>query len=496
MTLLLPLLLFLVCAQARIPTARGPLRDPVPPPSTVWFTQKFDHFGSDQRTFQQRYLIYDKFYNGSGPIFFCPGGESDVSAGYNHNGLMFEYGSTLGALLLFPEHRFYGQTLPSGPVDSYLPANVAMLTIAQALADYVAIIAAVRAQYKVPPTTPLIAFGGSYPGELAAFMRYAYPDVVDGALAASAPIRYHQGILPPVPAGAFFKVVTDVYAAVDPRCPDLVRTAMAQIADAASSESGRAQLSMELGLCTPLASGDAALRLLNLWVENAYALIAMINYPYATGGFAANPMTVSCQNLLDTSTEKTLLQRLASAVGVAYNNTGALTCFNITDEYYPCADITGCGGGVGDPDAMSWDYQSCTEIVSNVDTNNVTDMFPAAPYDWAAVVDYCQRTWGTTPRPLAIPTTYNITASSTSRIIFSNGLIDPWWPGGVLTDLSQSIPTILIEDAAHHLDLRGTTPSDPPAVLRAREQEKAIISDWLQQAWAERAERHRAVDTN
>ena len=33
---------------------------------------------------------------------------------------------------------FYGQTLPFGPVDSYLPGNVRFLTIAQALADYVA----------------------------------------------------------------------------------------------------------------------------------------------------------------------------------------------------------------------------------------------------------------------------------------------------------------------------------------------------------------------
>jgi hypothetical protein len=34
---------------------------------------------------------------------------------------------------------------------------------------------------------------------------------------------------------------------------------------------------------------------------------------------------------------------------------------------------------------MSWDYQSCTELVSNVDTNGVTDMFPNAPYDFPAL---------------------------------------------------------------------------------------------------------------
>lgn len=79
------------------------------------------------------------------------------------------------------------------------------------------------------------------------------------------------------------------------------------------------------------------------------------------------------------------------------HSSAPVPCFNVTAEYYPCADITGCGGGVGDPDALSWDYQSCTQIVSNVDTNNVTDMFPPAPYNFDAVVAYCAKRWGTKP---------------------------------------------------------------------------------------------------
>ena len=42
-------------------------------------------------------------------------------------------------------------------------------------------------------------------------------------------------------------------------------------------------------------------------------------------------MQASCQALLDGS-GKTLVQRLGAAVGVMYNNTGALMCFNVTDE--------------------------------------------------------------------------------------------------------------------------------------------------------------------
>lgn len=478
----------LVLFVAAVVCAAG---DP-PAPQVRWFNQTLDHFADkpDGRTFQERFLVYDKFYKGSGPIFFCPGGESDVMAGYNHNGLMFEFGERVGALLLFPEHRYYGQTLPFGPVDSYTREHVGFLTIEQALADYITVLRAVRAEYKVLSTTPVIAFGGSYPGELAAFLRFAYPDDVDGSLAASAPVRYHQGLQPPVPAGSFFKIVTDTFANTDPTCPTLVRRAFVRIDSLAATLAGRAVVTKALRLCTPLADGADALHMLALWIENAFALLGMINYPYATGGFVAHPLAASCEAMRQGGgSAESLLSDLADAVGIAYNNTGDLTCFNITDEYYPCADITGCGGGVGDPDALSWDYQSCTQIVSNVDTNNVTDMFPSAPYSFDAIVAYCQRTWGTTPDPLAIPRRFNITAETASRIIFSNGLLDPWWPGGILERLSDTLIPILIADAAHHLDLRGTMPDDPPAVTAARTLEVSIISDWLAAAAAERAAR-------
>jgi hypothetical protein len=172
---------------------------------------------------------------------------------------------------------------------------------------------------------------------------------------------------------------------------------------------------------------------------------------------------------------------------VYYNATGTnLQCFNISEEYYPCADITGCGGGVGDPDAMSWDYQSCTEIIANVDTNNITDMFPPAPYNFQNVVDYCQETWGTTPDPLKIPTMYNYTTSS--RIIFSNGFLDPWWPGGVLQNstTSSSLIALQMTGAAHHLDLRGSDPSDPSDVTDTRYQEAGIINSWLAEIASEK----------
>ena len=64
-------------------------------------------------------------------------------------------------------------------------------------------------------------------------------------------------------------------------------------------------------------------------------------------------------------------------------------------------------------------------------------------------------------------------------LLSSNGLLDPWSAGGVLKSVSDSLVAILIEDGAHHLDLRHSNPKDPPSVLEARKQERAYFAKWI-----------------
>jgi len=58
-------------------------------------------------------------------------------------------------------------------------------------------------------------------------------------------------------------------------------------------------------------------------------------------------------------------------------------------------------------------------------------------------------------------------------------MLDPWWPGCILKTQAHDIIAIKIAGAAHHLDLRGSDPADPPAVRQARLQERDIINRWL-----------------
>jgi len=212
----------------------------------------------------------------------------------------------------------------------------------------------------------------------------------------------------------------------------------------------------------------------------------MGNYPYPFDGTPPYPLLASC-NVMKSIPD--VIVALGQSIGVFYNTTPTIPCFNISNEYYPCADITGCGGGVGDPDAMSWDYQSCTQIVSNVDTNNVTDMFPPYPYNFQDLQAYCMDQWNAIPLPNYLPDKYNY--STLTNLILSNGRWDPWYPGGVLPFPLGNCPIdlycFLIDESAHHLDLRGTDPlHDPVSVLKVRQYESEIIGGWIINLGAEK----------
>ncbi|KAF0708736.1 hypothetical protein As57867_006218, partial [Aphanomyces stellatus] len=108
--------------------------------SLHWFDQRLDHFTTLNTTYKQRYFVYDKFWarqaNGhkkDGPIFFYCGNEGDVTLYVNNTGLMWENAEAFGALVIFAEHRYFGESMPFG--DKYMD-HLQYLTHEQALADY------------------------------------------------------------------------------------------------------------------------------------------------------------------------------------------------------------------------------------------------------------------------------------------------------------------------------------------------------------------------
>lgn len=48
-----------------------------------------------------------------------------------------------------------------------------------------------------------------------------------------------------------------------------------------------------------------------------------------------------------------------------------------------------------------------------------------------------------------------------------------------MDSISDTLVAIVIDEGAHHLDLRSSNPRDPQSVLEARQQEKTFISNWI-----------------
>jgi len=446
----------------------------IPKPTLVYnFTQTVDHFSAISGSFQQKVLVYDKYLNEDGVIFFYAGNEGPIESFYYNTGLMFDQAEAFKATIIFPEHRYYGVSWPFGE-QSFTNENLKYLTVEQAIADFVLVIEDYKERNGIQDM-PVIAFGGSYGGMLAAATRIHYPTVVDMALAASAPIP--QALNGNVPGTTFFETTTEDYRQINEQCPGKIQNAFQMLQQAA--DVGDYQKLSDLFLtCNPI-KNDADANHLILWARNAFVLLSMLDYPYPTdflGPLPGWPVRVSCENMMKYDG----LIGLREAVAPAYNASGDKPCFDIYAEYIECADQTGCGLGT---DATAWDYQACTDLTLLVYTDGKNDMFLPRQWDHANLTEYCLKTYNTQPRdkwmrlwwPLDNP------AESSSRIIYSNGLLDPWHKGGYLQDLSSDLLAVIVKDGAHHLDLRESNKDDPQSVITARQQEVRILQGWLAQ---------------
>lgn len=206
-----------------------------------------------------------------GPIFFYTGNESPVEEYVNNTGLMWELGPKFGALLVFAEHRYEPLSHPAlcGP-DAQ--SCFAYCTTAQALADWVDLIAHLRSLH---PThrAPTIVLGGSYGGMLSGWLRIKYPEVVDGAIAASAPIWQLASTVRreslDMPSVAISRGVSSEGGSPD-RCGLHLLVAWPLIAEVGRTTEGLQLLGQSARACSALSSADALIE----WAQQPWFLLA------------------------------------------------------------------------------------------------------------------------------------------------------------------------------------------------------------------------------
>ncbi|NWT44378.1 PCP carboxypeptidase, partial [Chroicocephalus maculipennis] len=429
---------------------------------------QIDHFGFDENlTFRQRYLVADQHWKkDNGPILFYTGNEGDITWFCNNTGFMWDVAEELNAMLVFAEHRYYGESLPFGNESFSDSKHLNYLTSEQALADFAVLIEYLKTTIAGARYSPVIAIGGSYGGMLAAWFRMKYPHVVVGALAASAPI-WQFGDL--VPCGTYFSIVTNDFKKSGTGCSESIRNSWNAINHLSSTDAGLQWLSSTFHLCSPLKNlQDAAI--LKNWLSETWINLAMVNYPYKADFLQPLPAwpikVIENKCLVELTVCLACIRNKCCVSSLLKYCTNS--CWTVSWEYIllPCSF-----------------FQACTEMVMPMCTDGVNDMFEPQKWDFEALSEECYRLWGVRPRPSWILSMYggkNI--SSHSNIIFSNGGLDPWSAGGVTQNITDSLVAIVIPDGAHHLDLRSRNPGDPKSVQQARALEICYMKQWIEKA--------------
>ena len=88
-------------------------------PQTYWYDAEIDHFdsrGAESPKYKMRYLVDQTYWNKeTGPVIFYAGNEGDVWTFFDNSGFMTTtLAQQFGALVVFGEHRYFGESMPFG----------------------------------------------------------------------------------------------------------------------------------------------------------------------------------------------------------------------------------------------------------------------------------------------------------------------------------------------------------------------------------------------
>ncbi|XP_028795512.1 lysosomal Pro-X carboxypeptidase isoform X3 [Neltuma alba] len=306
---------------------------------TEFYTQILDHFDfnpQSYQTFQQRYLINDTHWGGASkkaPIFVYTGNEGDIEWFAQNTGFMFETAPYFKALLVFIEHRFYGKSIPFGgdkERGNWNSSEVGYLSSTQALADYATLIVDLKKNLSATDS-PVIVFGGSYGGMLAAWFRMKYPHVALGALASSAPILQFLDLVSPY---TFNDIITQDFRSESENCYRVLKGSWKEIEEAGNKPGGLDILRKSFRICKNYISSDA----LTSWLRGALIYTAMTDYPTPSNFMSplpAYPVKKMCEAIDSSGSGNDTFAKLYAAANIFYNYSGTATCFDLQDDSDP-----------------------------------------------------------------------------------------------------------------------------------------------------------------
>jgi len=447
---------------------------------TFWFNQTLNHFDpSDTRTWLQRYFINDTFYKDGGPIFLMIGGEGEANPIWMKYGAWIDYAEKLGAYCIQLEHRFYGK---SHPTEDLSVKNLEFLTSEQALADLASFTAAMKIHF---PENKWVAFGGSYPGSLAAWYRLKYPHLVDISVSSSAPLVAQLDFK------EYLGVVEAAINRTNVGCISQIRSAVNSLEQLLRRPLGWKMIQKKFNLCDDF-HGDNRKDVANLFETLAGNFMDIVQYNEDNRAFegsrTANISVSTLCNIMTSDAKKPAIDKYAEVNDLMLNAleencTDYKYSKSVKDMQQEIWNSSAASGG------RQWTFQTCTEFgffqSSDLDGQPFGNNFP---------IDFstreCRDVYGSKYSDEFINkaidwsnANYGGKNLKVTRVIFINGSIDPWHALGLTNqnDTSSDNVVIFIDGTAHCANMYPASENDSQELKDARATILKTLTEWLKE---------------
>lgn len=428
---------------------------------TVWIEQPLDHFNeSDNRTWKMRYFERLDYWEAEGPIYLFINGEAQGSDALLRTGILYELAKETNGAMYATEHRYYGK---SKPFQNFTTENLKYLSSRQALADVAKLLHEIKMlpQYK---ESKVVVVGGSYAGNLAAWMKLLYPELVDAAIASSAPVLGKKDFY------EYLEAVSDDFEQYGTAgCHQKIRQVFSRYDKLFKSDAGIEQLKHEEEICnsTDMSKPEN---------KQLFFLDKAVQYMYE----AQYGDTDSIKNFCDDIT----LHNSSHSV----SRTGDDDEFILWSKQRNCYnyDFDNMINGMKQVDwVTAWTYQTCTEfgyfMSSSSRKHPFTDNIPVNLY-----FNMCSKMYGEEFNEQRVDEgiknvneMYQGLEPNVTQVVFVNGDLDPWARLGILEDVSYNAPAKIIPRSSHCRDLFSDKPKDPEELKEARKYVKYLIKRWI-----------------
>lgn len=258
----------------------------------------------------------------------------------------------------------------------------------------------------------MIAFGGSYGGMLAGWMRMHFPHVIQGAVAGSAPVRYFKDM---VKLDGFFQTCTETFKKTTPEghCNKIIKEAFEVFSFANKNEkvtANFATLKTNLNLCEAPKSGDDVMKVYN-FIAGGLQYMAVTDYPTPADfleNMPANPVNYACDLVADKMLNTTPNKGSAIDKDQIKSLKNLKLVSDVYFDYKPktegeeaakpfCYDWnTDPTGNLGD--GQGWNALACNEVVMPMGTLDDSTMFLEAPWNYDDYAKTCLKDFGLVPQ--------------------------------------------------------------------------------------------------